>query len=51
MSLSLSQIIMELEEIASDHEHKLAAPEELAQRIEVSAEQLFRLAGRIRHRK
>lgn len=47
--IGLSQIIMALEQIDVDDENRLAKPEELAQRLETAAEQLFRLAGRVRH--
>jgi hypothetical protein len=47
--MNLSAIIMSLEKIAQDYEHKLVDPELTAQRIEHEAEMLFRLAGRIRH--
>jgi hypothetical protein len=47
--MNVSAIIMELEALTRDVEAGLLHKEEVAQRLETAAEQLFRIAGRVRH--
>jgi hypothetical protein len=49
--VNLSAIIMELEQIARDYEQKMVPRDKTAGDLEVQAERLFRLAGRIRYGK
>ena len=49
--MSLSAIIMELERLARDYESRSVPREQIADALERQAEQLFRLAARIRYGK
>lgn len=46
--MNLSAIILALEAIAWRHEHKMQPNEKTASELEEQAENLFRLAGRVR---
>lgn len=49
--MNLSAIIMELEKLAREYESKLKPREQIASELEYLAEQMFRLAGRVRYNK